>query len=109
MEREFCLINWTVIPPFLKEAVIEFPFESTDNAQDFSDLMMSRMRGRLLQAPEPDDSEHRIRQYLDSIEAELVCSITSDSGPTNRTVVSWGEICRQMLLCQFSDQTSWIL
>jgi hypothetical protein len=78
MEDELCLINWNLIPPFLKEAVEDFPFESTEEAQTFMDLMVSRMRCRLLQAPDVDDLPHLIDEFIDSIQAELVHLADSD-------------------------------
>jgi hypothetical protein len=67
------------------------------------------MRGRLLEALETDDLAMRIEQYLESLKAELVCSMTSDSAHTNDVLVSRGKICRQMLLYQLSDQAACIL
>lgn len=109
MEHEHGLVNWTLIPPFLKEAIIDFPFESTADAQDFSNLMVSRMRCRLLQAPELDDSAPRIERYLEAIEAELVSTITSNSFDTDHGLACRSTIYRQMLLCQLSDPQTCIL
>ena len=111
MEYELVLVNWNLIPTFVKEAVEDLPFKSTDEAQDFSDLMTSWMRSRLLQAPEMDESPANIDAYLDSIEAELVFAADPDVFQTDNPSLSAssGPICRQMLLCQLSDQETHFL
>jgi hypothetical protein len=45
--------------------------------------MASQIRCRLLEAPEMDDLAMRIEEYVESLKAELVCSMTSDSAHTN--------------------------
>jgi hypothetical protein len=54
MDLEMCLVNWALIPAFVKEAVVNFPFKCTADAQMFSDLLVSWMRGRLIGAPKLD-------------------------------------------------------
>jgi hypothetical protein len=106
MNLEMCLVNWALIPAFVKEAVVDFPFECTADAQMFSDLLVSRMRGILIGAPELDDEGATIEEFMNAIEAEFVCSATSDSLNADNRLVSWSEICRQMLLCQLPDQAT---
>ena len=109
MDLEMCLVNWALIPAFVKEAVVNFPFECTADAQMFLDLLMSWMRGRLIGAPELDEEGARIEEFINSIEAEFVYSATSDSINADNQLVSWSEICRQMLLCQLLDQATHFL
>jgi hypothetical protein len=106
MDLEMCLVNWALIPAFVKEAVVDFLFECTADAQMLLDLLMSWMRGILIGAPELDDEGARIEEFINSIEAEFVYSATSNSINGDNRLVSWSKICRQMLLCQLPDQAT---
>jgi hypothetical protein len=109
MECELCLVNWALIPAFLKEAVVDFPFECAADAQVLSDLMVSQMRGRLIGAPELDDAAPGIEEFMDCIEVELVYCAVSNSINAYNGLISQSKVCRQMLLCQLLDQMTCFL
>lgn len=109
MNHEFHLLDWSLLPFFMKEAVEDFPFEDTIEAQMYSDLLVSRMRCRLINAPDMDESQPIIIAYLDTLEAELVYSPYHGQLVLTTYVASRGKVRGQMLLCQLQDQTSQIL
>jgi hypothetical protein len=69
---QFMLIDWAALPQFLREGIQSFPFESTEEAQIFSDLLVSRIRCLLIRGPSLNDSAETIREFISSLRTELV-------------------------------------
>lgn len=74
---DFHLVQWQFLPRFIEEACIIFPFESSSEAQGFSDLLMARMRGLLSRIQQINGSLDDPQKYLTEIEHEFVCSLFS--------------------------------
>jgi hypothetical protein len=75
MEAAFSLIDWPMLPKFLKEGINWFPFKSTSSAQDFSDLLVVRARCTLLSTPSVGDLDAVIASYIDYLNQEMVCNV----------------------------------
>jgi hypothetical protein len=72
----FHLVNWKALPKFFYQGIESFPFETTQEAQMFSDLLVSRIRSSLRQAPGVNDSPELIGRFLASLQNELVRSLS---------------------------------
>ena len=65
-------INWNVLPVFIHEGVIDFPFLNNAEAQEFMDLLCSWSLFMVAISPNNDHSmEHKL-QYLEMIREESV-------------------------------------
>jgi len=69
---QFILIDWAALPNFLCEGIQSFPFESAEEAQIFSDLLVSHIRCLLIRGPSLNDSAETIQEYISSLCTELV-------------------------------------
>ena len=70
--RRLYLVDWTILPAFLREGIQYFSFNTTDEAQVFSDLLVSRIRCSLLRAPTPNQSLEIIGNYTTTLHMELL-------------------------------------
>ena len=74
---DFHLVQWPLLPSFIQEACVVFLFESSSEAQGFSDLLMARMRGLLSRVQQMKQSLDDPQEYVTEIEREFVCSHSS--------------------------------
>jgi hypothetical protein len=72
IQPEIQLIDWTLLPHFLREGIESFPFDTTQSAQIFSDLLIARIQCILLQAPSLNDSSITITKFVDMLLTEMV-------------------------------------
>jgi hypothetical protein len=49
-------VDWDRVPPFVREAVEDFPFTGPNEVAEFMALLVARIKSRLLNLPEPDES-----------------------------------------------------
>ena len=69
---ELQMVDWTILPPFLRQGIKSFPFDTTQSAQIFSDLLIACIRCLLLQAPSLDDSSITITEFINLIITKMV-------------------------------------
>jgi hypothetical protein len=65
-------VNWNLLPPFIQEGVIDFPFSNDTEAQEFMDLLISRSWFTVRTRPDKDGSAEDILHYLGVIREEWV-------------------------------------
>ena len=66
------IVQWEKMPRFMQEGIEGFPFENRADAQMFSDLLVLRTRSLLTCAPNLEDREEDIVNFIDMFEAEMV-------------------------------------
>lgn len=72
IQPEIQLIDWTLLPHFLREGIKSFPFDTTWSAEIFSDLLIAHIQCILLQAPSLNDSSITITKFVDMLLTEMV-------------------------------------
>ena len=72
-ETKIHLINWTLLPYFVREGIDSFPFQTAEEAQIFSDLLIARIRSFISHAPSLIDPTNVKEDFVASVDAELVC------------------------------------
>ena len=65
-------VNWNLLPPFIQEGVIDFPFSNDTEAQEFMDLLISWSWFMVRMRPDKDCSPEDILHYLGVIREEWV-------------------------------------
>jgi hypothetical protein len=66
------LVDWTLLPRFLCTGIDRFSFNTTDEAQVFSDLLVSRIRTALVRAPEVNESSEKIAEFISRLNVEMM-------------------------------------
>jgi hypothetical protein len=72
IEPELQIVDWTILPHFLKQGIESFPFDTTQSAQIFSDLLVARIRCLLLQPPCSNDTSIAVAKFIDLVFTEMV-------------------------------------
>jgi len=70
--HQFYIVDWTLLPHFLCEGIHYFPFKTTAEAQVFSDLLVSRIRGSLVRAPTVNESSEKIAHFISRLDMEML-------------------------------------
>ena len=70
--QKLYLVDWTLLPQFLCTGIDWFSFNTTDEAQVFSDLLVSRIRTALVRAPAVNESSERIAEFISRLDMEMI-------------------------------------
>ena len=68
-------INWNLLPAFIQEGVVDFPFSDNAQAQEFMDLLASRSWFTVRTRPDNNRSTEEILHYLAGIREEWVSEL----------------------------------
>jgi hypothetical protein len=72
-------VNWNLLPLFIQEGVIDFPFSNNTEAQEFMDFVISRSWFMVRTRPDKDCSTEDIFHYLGAIRKEWVSDLMGNN------------------------------
>jgi hypothetical protein len=68
-------VHWNILPVFIQEGVVDFPFSSNADAQEFMDLLVSRSWFTVSSRPDDKCSAEEMVRYLGAITEEWVSEL----------------------------------
>ena len=68
-------VDWNLLPAFIQEGIIEFPFLNNAEAQEFMDFLASRSWFTVGTSPDNNQSTEEILHYLAGIREEWVSEL----------------------------------
>ena len=68
-------VNWNLLPAFIQEGVIDFPFSKNSEAQEFMDVLVSRSWFTVRSRPDNNRSTEELLHYSASIREEWVSEL----------------------------------